>query len=496
MISRDLSGLGGSRHDLVIVGAGVQGVALALEALAGGRRPLLVDRGDFGAGTSANTLRVIHGGLRYLQSMDLRRFFSSVEQRRWWSRAFPELVSPVTCVMPLYGHGLRRPTVFRAALALNDLLSRFRNDGVDPEGHIPNGRVLSPEEVLREFPGCRRDGLRGGAQWTDGSMVSSQRLLIEMVRWVVAAGGTALNYVSARTLLRQGDAVVGVVLRDEITATEYEIHTPLVVNAAGPWSQGFVDALGGDGVTVFRPALAFNVLLRRPLPARKTVAVSAEPGGPIRFLRPVGDCTFAGTVHLPWSEDVPWDHDPMPAEEQVAAFVAELDRALPDFGVSTGDVVRVFPGLLPAGPSDPEPLHHPVVVDHGRRGGPKGLVTVAGVKFTTAPAVARTTLQRVFGGSSATGWSRMNELRPTPRAWSLPVREDLLGDLDPYLRARKADLRTLVEEESVQFAEDLVYGRLDWRLVDVDLAEVVTAVGRVLGVDPARGPGAGLRAGR
>jgi glycerol-3-phosphate dehydrogenase len=123
IITRDPVGAVRGRYDLIVVGGGIYGVMILLEASRRRLNALLVERDDFGGQTSFNSLRIIHGGLRYLQTLDLHRFRESVSERQWFLRTFPDLIRPLPCLMPLHGDGLRRPPVLRAALAANDFLS-------------------------------------------------------------------------------------------------------------------------------------------------------------------------------------------------------------------------------------------------------------------------------------------------------------------------------------------------------------------------------------
>src|SRR5690606_21038054 len=110
-LQRDPEGASSCSFDLIVLGGGIYGAMVQLEAARRGIRSLLLERGDFGGATSANHFRIVHGGLRYLQSLDLPRFREAVAERRWWLRTFPDLVEPLRCVMPLYGEGLRRAAV-------------------------------------------------------------------------------------------------------------------------------------------------------------------------------------------------------------------------------------------------------------------------------------------------------------------------------------------------------------------------------------------------
>ena len=216
MIRRDVQP-GPDPVDVAVVGGGIYGAAVVFEAARRGLRAVLVERGDFGEATSWNSLRILHGGLRYLQRLDLARFAESVAERRWWMATFPSLVRPLPCLMPLYGDGLRRPTVLRLALALNDLLSAGRNREVPEEVRIPAGRVLNVAETLRRAPGIRADGLRGGALWWDASAPDTQRLLIELLHRANAHGARTWNRVEAVALERRdarADAVSRLRVRD------------------------------------------------------------------------------------------------------------------------------------------------------------------------------------------------------------------------------------------------------------------------------------------
>ena len=188
LIHRDLETAADITYDLTVIGGGVYGIALCLEASRRGLTTLLVERGDFGSETSWNSLRILHGGLRYLQTLDLVRFKESVTARQWWIRTYPELVQPLACVMPLYGRGLKRPAVLRLALAANHLLSASRDDGVPSERHLGAGGVISTSELEEMFASLDLTGAKGGALWYDAMMPSSERILMEMLRWAMIWG--------------------------------------------------------------------------------------------------------------------------------------------------------------------------------------------------------------------------------------------------------------------------------------------------------------------
>jgi len=457
-----------AEYDLIVVGGGVYGVFTALHAARCGLRPLLLERGDFGGGVSANSLRIVHGGLRYLQSMDLRRHRESVAERRWHLQSFPDLVRPLSCVMPLYGEGLKRPSTFRVALAMNDALSMHRNRGVREDRHLPRGRIMSKDAVSEACASIPAEGLQGGGHWHDAMMLSSERVLIEALAWAVNCGATVLNYVEAVELLTENQRVVGVVGVDRVTGQRLNFHAAKMVNAAGPSCRALASTWHRDEPKLFNKSLAFNLLFDRPAVSEHALAVS-----------PVGDKTkayfvvpwkhklLAGTCHAPADQG---DAAGRPNEELIEHFIAGINASLPGLDLQRGEVRRVYAGLLPAErEGGEEPSHRPEIVDHGKIGGPSGLFSVSGVKWTTARRVAADVLNKVMA-------RRLKPLHGTKPP--TPLRPIELRDLS--LIAHDANelrerLGELINEESVVHLDDLLLRRV----TGLDSDEAMVAAARV-----------------
>lgn len=384
-------------HDLVVGGGGAYGVALTLEAARRGLRPLLIERGDFGHATSWNTLRLIHGGLRYLQTLDWRRLRDSAAEQAWFLRHFPDLIKPLPCLMPLYGQGLRRPGAFRLALLGHALLSPRRGEA-NRDQRLPGGSVLSVAETIQRFPAVDPRGLRGAGLWYEGQLQNSQRLLIEMLRWAASCGADALNHVEAEDLLTVDGRVVGVRARDLATDDELEARASVVVNCAGPECRQLAQCFDRDVPELFHRSLAFNLLLARPALSAAAVAVAPrDPDGPTYFLTPWQGKILAGTYHSSVAEGEIPERVP---EQRIEAFLADLNRAVPGLELRREEVLRVLWGFLPARrPGSAELAVRPVIRDHGARGGPQGLFSVSGVKLTTARLVAEKTLSLVLSRS-------------------------------------------------------------------------------------------------
>jgi glycerol-3-phosphate dehydrogenase len=393
---RDPASAAHETYDAVIIGGGIYGAMVSLVASLQGVRTLLVERGDFGGETSHNSLRILHGGLRYLQTLDLPRFFESVGERHWFLRTFPELTESLPCLMPLYGKGARRPPVLKVALTLNDALSRDRNEGIRLDRHLANGLVVSVAEVRDRFPQIDTAGLQGGAVWYDGSMPDSQRIMMETLRWAVHAGATVLNYVEATDVLKGIQGVAGIRAVDRLTGEAYDYRATTVINAAGPWCREVATQFDQDIPDLFNASIAWNALIDRPALSTHALAIAPKkPGARTYFLRPWKGRLLAGTIHDPWLKSV--QSRPMPTKEQLDACIDDLNQAIPGLGLSDREVLRIFSGLLPAAEAGTEKLAKREVIYEHKGDGLQGLYSISGVKFTTARLVAEKTLRQAFG---------------------------------------------------------------------------------------------------
>jgi glycerol-3-phosphate dehydrogenase len=419
-----------------------------LEASRRGLHALLLERDDFGGATTRNSLRIAHGGLRYLQHLDLRRHRESVRERRRLLQDFEGLVTPLPCLLPLYG-GLRSPWAMRMALTLDELLSSDRT--LPAAQRLPSAVTISPDRAIELFPAVRRQGLRGAALWYDGFIPHVPRVVMEYLHRACEAGGVALNYVEARKLLVAGGRVSGVRARDSESGTDLEFRAPVVVNASGPECRELTRRFDRDRPELLERTLAWNVLLDAEPPPVAIGVTAAERGARTYFLVPWGGRLLAGTGHAPAGDT----RRPTVSRAQLRAFLAELSAAVPEWKL--GRVLRVYSGHLPGPRQGSARLsRRPVILDHGASSGPSGLWSVSGVKFTTARGVAEVALQRIHPDRSPAElvWDREKAGRRTSCTRFGPDWRPEADD-GPW----QEDLRRVVSEESVQHLDDLLLRR-------------------------------------
>jgi glycerol-3-phosphate dehydrogenase len=394
-VKRDTAALSRSVYDLAVVGGGIYGICAAHEAARRGLSVCLVERADFVSATSSNSLKTVHGGLRYLQHADLRRMRESIRERAMLLRTAPHLVRPLPFVIPTYGYGLRSRAVMRTALFLNDVVGFDRSAGVREGRRIPPGRVIGPEDVRAIVPDLDPRGLTGGAVWYDCQIANTERLALAYLRAAVEGGAVCANYVEATGLLLRGGTVQGIRARDRLSQDSFEIRARMVLNAAGPWADRLLQSIPGAGAARrFHPSKAMNLVTRRlfgdhaigftvPTEFRDSDAI-LNKGTRLFFVVPWKQFSLIGTRHLPYRGN---PDDFRITEDDIAVFLAEIQKACPSAGLSRKDVLAVLGGLLPEvprpGPHEVQLVKHSRIYDHANEG-VEGLISAVGVKWTTA----------------------------------------------------------------------------------------------------------------
>jgi glycerol-3-phosphate dehydrogenase len=380
---RDLEALTDRIFDVLVVGGGIYGLAIAYDAAQRGLSVALVERDDFGSGSSFNHLRTIHGGLRYLQSFDVRRARESVRERRTVARIAPQAVRPLPFALPLYRSLVRGKTALRAGFLLDRAIASGRNRGLPASHHLPGGRVVSRATAVQRFPGLRRQGLTGAAVYYDYVTTEPDRYTFSYAIAAAEHGATLANHVEAVAPLVDGRRVAGISARDTLGGgTPFDIQARVTVNATGARVDRLLTPLGiPTGIPMLK---AMNLITRRDAGDEALGGRSAD--GRYLFLVPWRERALFGT----WESSVVADADDASVSApDVSAFIAELNQAFPALDLTMADVTLVHRGVVPAVVNGGRVAleGHEQVRDHASQG-VEGLLTVAGTKFTTARGVA------------------------------------------------------------------------------------------------------------
>ena len=390
MRARDLARLESDRYDLLIVGGGIHGLASAYDAASRGLRVALVEADDFGGGASFNHQKTAHGGLRSLGSLQLIRARESIRERRALARIAPWFLRPLPFLTGTYRSATKNRLALRAAFRLDAWLARRRNDGVEPELHLPRARLVSKAATLRLFPGIHRDGLTGGAQWYDYQMVEADRLTLAFATGADRAGADLANHVEAIGAIKEAGRIAGVTARDTLTGATLTIRAAVTLNAAGAHAGDIMRLFGVEHP--FPLLKAMNLVTSRPASDMALAAPARD--GRMLTLTPWRGRALVGTSQ---SSNFVQPGDVRVNAAEIEAFVAEANHAFPALKLGRADVTLVHRGVVPAArrrDGRPDLKASTEILDHAADGA-AGAITLIGVKYTTARAAAERAVDAV-----------------------------------------------------------------------------------------------------
>ena len=407
-MGRALAALAGTEFDVVVVGGGITGAATAWDAAQRGLSVALLERGDFGAATSAESLKVVHGGVRYLQHLDVVRVRESSGERRAWLRMAPHLVRPMPFVVPTYGHGMRGPEILGAAFVILNALTADRNRGLtDPARRVPAARIVSRARVLEWFPNINKEGLTGAGVFYDGQLFNPPRLVWALVRTAARAGAAVANYCDVTALVLQGGRVIGVRVEDRLGGDKFEVRARTVINAAGPYAEALLVRSGVRKARSVPFSRDMALVLKRRFVDGRALALQTKYRDPSAvltrgprhlFMVPWRGRTLVGVNSLIWRDEP----DRLRVTEgEVRDFVNEIAEADPRLGLTMDDVALVMAGLLPVEKGNEEGGNvsfgkRPLVVDNAREDGVQGLISAIANRYTVARGVAERAVDLVF----------------------------------------------------------------------------------------------------
>ncbi|HVW33515.1 MAG TPA: glycerol-3-phosphate dehydrogenase/oxidase [Acidimicrobiia bacterium] len=438
---RYLERLASEPFDLLVIGGGITGAGVALDAAGRGLRTALVERGDFAAGTSSRSSKLVHGGLRYLQQKEFRLVYEALAERQRLLRLAPHLVKPLPFLIPVFAKSVAAQTKARAyARGVGMALWMY-----DVTGGARIGKLhqrLSKREALQLMPDLDGHKLAAGFLYYD-ARVDDARLTLTVVKTAASLGAVTANRVEATGLLRTGGRVDGAVLTDRLTGRSFETRAGVVINAAGVWADELRALDEGTNPRSIRPAKGVHITLPAGRPALDIAAVLSVPGDKRSvFVIPWGDRIYVGTTDTDYQG--PLD-DPQCTAADVDYLLGALNAWITK-PVGRHEVLGAWAGLRPLvggpGPADSDaaaggrgssPVKAAKTADlsrrHSVRVAPSGLVTIVGGKLTTYRAMAEDTVDEAVrvlrqhppGGPAAGGTARRAPRVPDSRSGSTPL---------------------------------------------------------------------------
>jgi glycerol-3-phosphate dehydrogenase len=377
------------RFDLLVIGAGINGVAIARDAAMRGLRVLVLDKGDIAGGTTSWSTRLVHGGLRYLEHAEVRLVRESLHERERLIRNAPHLVQPIPLVLPIYAGARRGPTTIRAGMVLYDLLSFDKS--------LHRHRMLSRDDTLREVPSLRAEGLRGAARFYDAQATFAERLAVENAISAIDHGATVVTYARVDRLLTEGAVVRGVELTDVLSGSSLSVQAKVVVNVAGPWVD---DVLNGAPQDRRPPRLIGGTkgshLVVPPFSGApdESLYYEAKRDGRAIFVIPWNALYLIGSTDIRYQGDL---DDVRTDDAEIDYLLAETNALLPAANLTREHILYAYCGVrpLPYAPDGAEGAitRKHLIHDHAPR--LRGLLSIVGGKLTTHRSLAEEVVNEV-----------------------------------------------------------------------------------------------------
>ncbi len=361
-------------YDLLIIGGGINGAGIAYAAARRGLATVLLERHDFGSGTTSRSTKLIHGGLRYLEQGEFGLVFESLREREALLRLAPHLVRPLPFLILIPRQAGYHPFRIRLGLMAYDLLSLGKS--------LPAHQPLSLAEVREREPALVLDDVCAAFLYFDAQVRSPERLVIENVRAAEEHGADVFNYAEVIEILVEGGAVRGARVRDRIRGEEIPIRAHLVINAAGPWVDAVCHLLPRTIPRLIGGTRGSHLVVPNAWSLRHALYAVARTDGRPFFIVPWRDCVLIGTTDIRYEDDA----DQARASDEEIAYLFTEARRLLGPRLRREEIWCAYSGVrpLPYQPGVPEGAitRRHIIRDHEREDGIAGILSIIGGKIT------------------------------------------------------------------------------------------------------------------
>lgn len=379
---RSLARLRREKFDLLVVGGGITGCGIALDAASRGLRVALVDKGDFAGGTSSKSSKLIHGGLRYLRQLQFKVTLEASREKARLKKLAPHLIEDLPFLLPFWSRGTR--ALVSSGLWIYDAAAGF------PKGLVH--RHLKPEEALRDLPCLRAEGLKGAYLYYD-ARADDCRLVLHVAKKASDLGAVLANYVEVVGFLRRGGRIAGVRTRD------FDVAADRVVNATGVWCDEVRTADEPSARQSVRPSKGVHLVVRARRLGLNCAAMLPSPADRrIVFLIPTGDRVIVGTTDTDYAG--PLDR-PRAEAADIDYLLGVVNLNLPSVRLTRADVLSTYAGLRPLLLDDAD-VPSKASREHHIFESPSGLITITGGKLTTYRLMAKQLVDRLVRTRSRT----------------------------------------------------------------------------------------------
>src|SRR5919106_244602 len=425
--------------DVIVIGAGINGAAVARDAAIRGLKVLLLDKGDISSGTTQWATRLIHGGLRYLQYYEFALVRESLRDREELLRMAPHLIKPLGFLVPVYDYMSRGKLMVQAGMIAYDALSYDKS--------LERHHIYDREQTLERYPGLNPEGLKGAAFYYDAQVEYAERIPVENAISAHENGAVVLTYTKVDRIMVEDGRATGVEFENLLGGGRYSAHAPVILNMAGPWVD---EVLGGMNRAEERMigGTKGSHLIVDPFPGAPQTAlyVEAQEDGRLYFIVPWNGRYLIGTTDIRFEGDLDYVSA---SEEEIQYLLDETNYVIPGARLSRDDVLFTYSGVRPL-PYNPEGetggvTRSHVVFDHAKGGSAAGgkitrsdvelpqvggLLSVIGGKLTTYLNLSRQTVDAAF--------KKLDRKAPKSRSRKVPLPGSETSDFEAFAAGFKS----------------------------------------------------------
>jgi len=320
--------------DLIIIGGGITGAGILLEAATRGYKCLLLEKGDFASGTSSKSAKLIHGGIRYLKYGKLGLIKESLDERNYLLKTFPHLVKPLPFLFPVYDSTFK----YRVGMAIYHFLSS--------EETLPEYRYIEPDEIKRMFPAINPEGLKGGFIYYD-AVTNDARLCNEVMDEAQKlTGNHAVNYCEVISMEKR-EKVITLKSRDHIENRDIEFKARCIVNATGVWTDEVLTRIASKQTAFTAPSKGIHfVIPKKRFPVDSAVIIPSYAGdNRLNYSIPwENDSVIIGTTDTDYKGNI---ENPVSQQEDIEYLLSSLKKFAPSLNITQSDILHVYSGLRP-----------------------------------------------------------------------------------------------------------------------------------------------------
>lgn len=457
-----VSQLKNKKCDVLVIGGGITGAGIALDAAARGMKTALVEMQDFAAGTSSRSTKLVHGGLRYLKQFEVKMVAEVGKERAIVYENGPHVTTPEWMLLPMHQGGTFGKFTTSIGLRVYDFLAGVKKS--------ERRTMLSAEETLAKEPLIKKAGLKGGGYYVE-YRTDDARLTIEVMKAAVSHGAAAINYSKVMKLIYENDKVAGALIQDQLTGEEYEIRAKKIVNAAGPWVDTIREMDHSKNGKVLQLSKGVHLVIDKSRFPLKQAIYFDTPDGRMVFAIPRDGKTYVGTTDTFYNEDA---LNPRMTVSDRSYIIRAINYMFPDVKITEKDIESNWAGV------------RPLIFEEGKNASEisrkdeiwqseSGLITIAGGKLTGYRKMAETVADLL----AAKFHEEEGSNYPSCLTKHLPISGGDVGgsvNFDTYVRKhlQKGMEAGLTEEQAIRLARrygsniDEVFERLAANKVDAE----------------------------